>query len=58
MTSSRFWRLAWILIPLTLAIAGLEVGMLRLTLEPELAIGEIVCGVIIVLVIARALLRR
>jgi uncharacterized membrane protein YhaH (DUF805 family) len=58
MPSGRFRRIAFILVPLVIAIIGLEVGMLRITLEPELAVGEIVCGVLIVLVIARALLRR
>jgi uncharacterized membrane protein len=58
MTSGRF-RIAWILVPLVVAIIGLKFGMLTLPhgAEPFLSIGEIVCGLAIVIVIARALLR-
>jgi uncharacterized membrane protein len=56
----KFWRIAWIVVPLVLAIVGLEIGMLTLPHGTErlLSVGEIVCGLAIVVVIARALLRR
>jgi len=51
---------AWIIIPLVLAIAGLEIGLLTLSHGSEslLSAAQIACGVLIILVIARALLRR
>ncbi len=51
-------RVLWIVLPLLLAIAGIETGLLTLPNggEPLLSIAEIACGVLIVIVLAQALL--
>lgn len=57
---STLARVLWIVVPLIGAVVGIEVGSLTLTdgREPLLSIGEIACGVALVLVVARALLRK
>jgi hypothetical protein len=49
-------RVLWIVLPLLLAIAGIEVGLLTLPRSnaPILLIAEIACGVVIVIVLVRA----
>ncbi len=49
-----------VVIPLGLGIAAIEIGAISLVdgLEPVLSIAEIACGVTILLIFARAALRR
>jgi hypothetical protein len=53
-------RVIWIFAPLGLAVAAIEFGMLTLPngTEPVLSLAEIVFGALVVIVVARALLRR
>ena len=58
---SKFAQIARVVGPLLLAFLSIEVGAvsLRLGFEQYLSLGEIVCGLAIIIVIAsRALLRR
>jgi hypothetical protein len=53
-------RVLWICGPLGLALPAVEVGMLTLPngTEPVISIAEIIFGVLLIIIIARALLRR
>ena len=52
-------RIAWVVLPLALALVGIEIGCVSLVsqTEPVISIALIVCGLVIVGVMARAALR-